>query len=125
MVLSKSEVFRASRGERAKVAVFTGDPHLDPVGACVGMRGSRVHAVSNELLGERIDIIVWDPNPAQFVMNALASDKIISISVDETNRTMNVSVPEDALAQAIGKGGQNVRLASELTGVEFECFIRY
>ena len=103
-------------GERAKVAVFTGDPHLDPVGACVGIRGTRINAISSELMGERIDVIVWDSNPAQFVMKSLASEKITSISIDESNRTMNVGVAEEALAQVIGRNGQNVRLASELTG---------
>lgn len=103
-------------GERAKVAVFTGDPHLDPVGSCVGIRGARVQAVSNELSGERIDIVIWDASPAQFVMNALAPATISSLSVDEDKRTMSVSVAEDSLAKAIGRGGQNVRLASELTG---------
>lgn len=103
-------------GSRAKIAVKTNDGRIDPVGACVGMRGARVQAVSNELDGERIDIIVWDDNPAQLVINAMSPAEVESIVVDEDTRTMDVAVAEDNLAQAIGKGGQNVRLASELTG---------
>lgn len=105
-------------GSRAKIAVSTNDGRIDPVGACVGMRGSRVQAVSNELAGERIDIILWDDNPAQFVINAMAPAEIESIVVDEDTRSMDVAVAEDSLAQAIGRGGQNVRLASELSGWE-------
>jgi N utilization substance protein A len=88
---------------------------MDPVGACVGMRGARVQAVSNELGGERVDIILWDENPAQFVMNAMAPAEIVSIVVDEETRTMDIAVAEEYLSQAIGRGGQNVKLASELT----------
>ncbi len=102
-------------GSRAKIAVYTNDGRIDPVGACVGMRGSRVQAVSNELGGERIDIILWDDNPAQFVINAMAPADIESIVVDEDSGCMDVAVNEDNLAQAIGRSGQNVRLASELT----------
>ncbi|MBU3070571.1 transcription termination factor NusA [Aestuariicella sp. G3-2] len=102
-------------GSRAKIAVYTNDGRIDPVGACVGMRGSRVQAVSNELGGERIDIILWDHNVAQFVINAMAPAEIESIVVDEDAGSMDVAVDEDNLAQAIGRSGQNVRLASELT----------
>lgn len=105
-------------GSRAKIAVNTNDGRIDPVGACVGMRGSRVQAVSNELGGERIDIILWDDNVAQFVINAMAPAEIESIVVDEDAGSMDVAVDEDNLAQAIGRSGQNVRLASELTGWE-------
>lgn len=103
-------------GLRAKIAVNTNDGRIDPVGACVGMRGSRVQAVSNELGNERIDIILWDDNPAQFVISAMAPAEIESIVVDEDTNTMDVAVGEDNLAMAIGRAGQNVRLASELTG---------
>lgn len=103
-------------GLRAKIAVKTNDGRIDPVGACVGMRGSRVQAVSNELNGERVDIVLWDDNPAQLVINAMAPAEVSSIVMDEDNRSMDVAVTEDNLAQAIGRGGQNVRLASELTG---------
>ena len=103
-------------GSRAKIAVKTNDGRIDPVGACVGMRGSRVQAVSNELGGERIDIVLWDDNPAQMVINAMAPAEVESIVMDEDSHTMDVAVAEDNLAQAIGKGGQNVRLAVELTG---------
>lgn len=102
-------------GSRAKIAVSTNDGRIDPVGACVGMRGSRVQAVSNELAGERIDIVLWDDNPAQYVINAMSPAEIESIVVDEDARSMDVAVAEEGLAQAIGRGGQNVRLASELT----------
>ncbi|MEX0731879.1 MAG: transcription termination factor NusA [Aquisalimonadaceae bacterium] len=105
-------------GLRAKIAVRSNDPRIDPVGACVGMRGSRVQAVSNELSGERIDIILWDDNPAQFVINAMAPAEVESIVVDEDSHSMDVAVVEDQLSQAIGRGGQNVRLASQLTGWE-------
>ena len=101
---------------RAKIAVKTGDQRIDPVGACVGMRGSRVQAVSNELDNERVDIILWDDNAAQLVINAMSPAEVESIVVDEDNSTMEVAVAEDNLAQAIGRGGQNVRLASDLTG---------
>jgi transcription termination/antitermination protein NusA len=105
-------------GSRAKIAVYTNDGRLDPVGACVGMRGSRVQAVSNELAGERVDIILWNENPAQFVINAMAPAEIESIVIDEDTNCMDVAVAEENLAQAIGRGGQNVRLASQLTGWE-------
>jgi N utilization substance protein A len=112
------EIRAAARdaGSRAKIAVKTNDGRIDPVGACVGMGGSRVQAVSNELNNERVDIIVWDDNPAQLVINAMAPAEVESIVVDEDSRTMDVAVAEDNLAQAIGRAGQNVRLASELTG---------
>ena len=103
-------------GMRAKIAVKTNDGRIDPVGACVGMRGSRIQAVTNELGGERIDVIVFDDNPVQFVINALAPAEIVSIVMDEEAHSMDVAVPEDQLSLAIGKGGQNVRLASQLTG---------
>ncbi|MBL4659525.1 MAG: transcription termination/antitermination protein NusA [Alcanivoracaceae bacterium] len=103
-------------GFRAKIAVFSADSKLDPIGACVGMRGSRVMSVSNELGGERIDIILWDEDPALFVINAMAPAEIESIVVDEDRHSIDVAVAEDKLSQAIGRGGQNVRLASELTG---------
>ncbi|MDX1429890.1 MAG: transcription termination factor NusA, partial [Rhodothermales bacterium] len=105
-------------GRRAKIAVKSNDPRTDPIGACVGMRGSRVQAVSNELAGERIDIILWDDNPAQFVINAMAPAEVASIVVDEERGLMDIAVEESNLSQAIGRGGQNVRLASELTGWE-------
>jgi N utilization substance protein A len=103
-------------GLRAKIAVKTNDGRIDPVGACVGMRGSRVQAVSNELGGERVDIVLWDDNPPQFVINAMSPAEIESIVVDEDARSMDLAVNEDNLAMAIGRGGQNVRLATELTG---------
>jgi N utilization substance protein A len=105
-------------GRRAKIAVRSNDKRTDPIGACVGMRGSRVQAVSNELAGERIDIILWDDNPAQFVINAMAPAEVASIVVDEENQSMDIAVEESNLSQAIGRGGQNVRLASELSGWE-------
>ena len=103
-------------GRRAKIAVKSLDSRTDPIGACVGMRGSRVQAVSNELAGERIDIILWDENPPQYVINAMAPAEVHSIVVDEDSRSMDIAVEEENLSQAIGRGGQNVRLASELTG---------
>jgi len=103
-------------GDRAKIAVLTNDPRTDPIGACIGMRGSRVQAVSNELNGERVDIVLWNENPANFVINAMAPAEVQSIIVDEDRHSMDLAVAEDRLAQAIGKGGQNVRLASRLTG---------
>ena len=103
-------------GDRAKIAVLAHDNRTDPIGACIGMRGSRVQAVSNELNGERVDIILWSDNPAQFVINAMAPAEVQSIIVDEEKHSMDLAVAEDKLAQAIGKGGQNVRLASRLTG---------
>lgn len=103
-------------GSRAKIAVKTNDRRIDPVGACVGMRGSRVQAVSTELQNERVDIVMWDDNPAQLVINAMAPADVASILVDEDTHAMDVAVAADNLAQAIGRSGQNVRLASELTG---------
>jgi N utilization substance protein A len=103
-------------GVRAKVAVKSHDLRLDPVGACVGMRGSRVQAVSNELAGERVDIILWNENEAQFVVNSMSPAEIVSIVVDEDKHSMDIAVADENLSQAIGRGGQNVRLASELTG---------
>jgi len=103
-------------GRRAKIAVRSNDHRTDPIGACVGMRGSRVQAVSNELAGERIDIILWNDNPAQFVVNAMAPAEVSSIVVDEESNSMDIAVEEPNLSQAIGRGGQNVRLASELSG---------
>jgi len=105
-------------GLRAKIAVKSNDRRIDPVGACVGMRGSRVQAVSNELAGERVDIILWDDNPAQFVVNAMSPADVVSIVMDEEAHSMDIAVEEDKLSQAIGRGGQNIRLASELTGWE-------
>ncbi|MCW8934357.1 MAG: transcription termination factor NusA [Gammaproteobacteria bacterium] len=103
-------------GSRAKIAVKSNDPRMDPVGACVGMRGSRVQSVSNELAGERVDIILWDDNPAQFVINAMSPAEVLSIVVDEDAHSMDVAVEDEKLSQAIGKGGQNIRMASQLTG---------
>jgi transcription termination/antitermination protein NusA len=112
------EIKAAARdpGDRAKIAVLAHDHRTDPIGACIGMRGSRVQAVSNELNGERVDIVLWSDNPAQFVINAMAPAEVQSIIVDEEKHSMDIAVAEDKLAQAIGKGGQNVRLASRLTG---------
>jgi len=114
------EIRAAARdpGLRAKIAVKAKDSRIDPLGACVGMRGSRVQAVSNELNGERVDIILWNDNPAQFVINAMSPADVVSIVVDEDTHTMDVAVSEENLSQAIGRGGQNVRLASQLTGWE-------
>jgi N utilization substance protein A len=103
-------------GVRAKIAVWTNDRRIDPIGTCVGMRGSRVQAVTNELAGERVDIVLWSDDPAQFVIGALAPANVSSIVVDEDKHAMDVVVDEDNLAIAIGRSGQNVRLASELTG---------
>src|SRR6185295_19225041 len=103
-------------GVRAKIAVKSNDSRIDPVGACVGMRGSRVQAVSNEIAGERVDIIPYDENPAQFVINAMAPAEVVSIVVDEDSHSMDIAVTEEKLSQAIGRGGQNIRLASQLTG---------
>jgi len=112
------EILAAARdpGSRAKIAVKTNDGRIDPVGACVGMRGSRVQAVSGELGGERIDIVLWDDNVAQLAINAMSPAEVASIVVDEETQSMDIAVSEDNLAQAIGRGGQNVKLASELTG---------
>ena len=114
------DILAAARdpGLRAKIAVKSNDNRIDPVGACVGMRGSRVQAVSNELAGERVDIILWDDNPAQFVVNAMSPADVVSIVMDEESHSMDIAVDEDKLSQAIGRGGQNIRLASELTGWE-------
>ncbi|PJE79677.1 Transcription termination/antitermination protein NusA [invertebrate metagenome] len=112
------EIKSAARdpGSRAKIAVKTNDGRIDPVGACVGMRGARVQAVSGELGNERIDIVLWDENPVQYVINAMQPAEVASIVVDEDSGSMEIAVSEDNLAQAIGRNGQNVRLASELTG---------
>lgn len=112
-------------GLRAKIAVRSNDSRLDPVGACVGMRGSRVQSVSNELAGERIDIILWDENLAQFVINAMSPAEVISIVLDEDKRSMDIAVAEEKLSQAIGRGGQNVRLASQLTGWELNVLTEH
>ncbi|HED16145.1 MAG TPA: transcription termination/antitermination protein NusA [Gammaproteobacteria bacterium] len=110
-------IMGASRdpGLRAKIAVKSNDSRIDPIGACVGMRGSRVQTISNELSGERVDIILWDENPAQFVINAMSPAEVESIMVDEDSESMDIAVADDQLSQAIGRGGQNVKLASELT----------
>lgn len=105
-------------GSRAKISVRSLDNRIDPVGACVGMRGSRVQSVSNEIGGERVDIILWDEEPAQFVINAMSPAEVVSLVVDEDSHSMNIAVDEEKLAMAIGRGGQNIRLASELTGWE-------
>ena len=112
------EIRAAARdpGSRAKIAVKTNDGRIDAVGACVGMRGSRVQAVSGELAGEKIDVVLWDENPPQLAINAMSPADVQSIYVDEDSHTMDIAVAEDNLAQAIGRGGQNVRLASEMTG---------
>ncbi|MDD2915544.1 MAG: transcription termination factor NusA [Gallionella sp.] len=114
------EIVSAARdaGSRAKIAVQSHDQRIDPIGTCVGMRGSRVQGVTNELAGERVDIILWAEDPATYVINALAPAEVSSIVVDEERHSMDVVVEEENLAQAIGRGGQNVRLASELTGWE-------
>lgn len=116
----KITIMAAARdpGSRAKLAVKANDPRLDPVGSCVGMRGARVQSVTNELAGERVDIILWNPNEAQFVINAMSPAEIQSIIVDEDKHSMDLAVSSDNLSQAIGRGGQNVRLASQLTGWE-------
>jgi N utilization substance protein A len=114
------EIKSAARdpGLRAKIGVNGNDARIDPVGACVGMRGSRVQAVSSEIAGERVDIILWNENPAQYVINAMSPAEVQSIVVDEDTHSMDVAVAEDQLSQAIGRNGQNVRLASQLTGWE-------
>jgi len=114
------EIMAAARdpGSRAKIAVKSNDRRIDPIGACVGMRGARVQAVSNELNGERVDIVLWDDNPAQFVINAMAPADVASIIVDEDTHSMDIAVEADSLAQAIGRNGQNVRLAAQLSGWE-------
>jgi N utilization substance protein A len=112
------EIMGAARdpGQRAKIAVRTHLPNVDPVGACVGMRGSRIQTVTRELNEERVDIVLWDEDIATYVMNAMAPAEVLSIVVDEENKAMDIGVDAERLSQAIGKGGQNVRLASELTG---------
>jgi len=112
------EIKAAARdpGLRAKIAVKSNDQRIDPIGTCVGMRGMRVTAVTNELAGERVDIVLWSPDPAQFVVGALAPAEVTSVVVDEDKHSMDVVVDEANLAVAIGRGGQNVRLASEMTG---------
>src|ERR671913_715924 len=114
------EIKAAARdpGSRAKIAVLSKDPRIDPIGTCVGMRGSRVQAVNSELAGERVDIVLWAPDPAQFVINGLAPAEVSRITVDEEKHSMDIVVEEENLAQAIGRNGQNVRLAAELTGWE-------
>jgi N utilization substance protein A len=114
------EIKAAARdpGSRAKIAVHSNDKRIDPIGTCVGMRGSRVQAVTSELAGERVDIVLWNPDPAQFVINALAPAEVSRITVDEEKHSMDIVVEEVNLAQAIGRNGQNVRLAAELTGWE-------
>jgi N utilization substance protein A len=114
------EIRAAARdpGIRAKIAVKSNDPRLDPQGTCIGMRGSRVTAVTNELAGERVDIVLWSDDPAKLVVNALAPAEVQSIVVDEERHSMDVVVDEENLAIAIGRSGQNVRLASEMTGWE-------
>jgi N utilization substance protein A len=114
------EIKAAARdpGSRAKIAVHSKDRRIDPIGTCVGMRGSRVQAVTSELAGERVDIILWAEDPAQFVINGLAPAEVSKIKVDEEAHSMDIVVDEENLAQAIGRAGQNVRLASELTGWE-------
>ncbi len=112
------EIKAAARdpGGRSKIAVYTEDPRIDPAGACIGMRGSRVQNITAELSGERVDIIIWDEEPADFVVKAIAPAEPVAIVVDEENHSMDLAFPEDKLAIAVGRGGQNVRLASELTG---------
>jgi N utilization substance protein A len=114
------EIKAAARdpGSRAKIAVHSKDARIDPIGTCVGMRGSRVQAVTSELAGERVDIVLWNADPAQFVINALAPAEVSRITVDEEKHSMDIVVEEENLAQAIGRNGQNVRLAAELTGWE-------
>ncbi|AYQ57762.1 Transcription termination protein NusA [Bathymodiolus thermophilus thioautotrophic gill symbiont] len=112
------EIMGASRdpGLRSKLSVKTKDKRLDPIGSCIGMRGARVQAVSNELNGERVDVILWDEDPAQYVINAMAPAEVSSIVIDEDKNSMDIAVEEDQLALAIGRGGQNIKLASRLTG---------
>ncbi|MEZ5672739.1 MAG: transcription termination factor NusA [Thiotrichaceae bacterium] len=112
------EIMGAARdaGSRAKIAVRSNDERIDPVGACVGMRGARIQAVSNELAGEKIDVVLWDDNIAQYVINAMSPAEVVSIIIDEDTHSMDVAVRESQLSQAIGRGGQNVKLASQLTG---------
>src|SRR5690606_18528360 len=107
-------------GARAKIAVSSRDSDVDPVGACVGMKGSRVQSVVQELRGEKVDIVPWDDDPARFVCNALAPAEVSRVLVDEDTHTMEIIVPDDQLSLAIGRRGQNVRLASQLTGWKLE-----
>ncbi len=107
-------------GSRAKIAVISNDSSIDPVGACVGMRGSRVQAVVNELQGEKIDIIPWSPDPATFIVNALAPAEVTKVVLDEDAERIEVVVPDEQLSLAIGRRGQNVRLASQLTGWDID-----
>lgn len=114
------EIIGASRdpGSRAKVSVKSHDQRIDPIGSCVGMRGARVQAITKELAGERVDIVLWDPNPVQYVINAMSPAEVVSVIVDEDRHMMDIAVNQEKLSQAIGRGGQNVRLASNLTGWE-------
>ena len=105
-----------------KIAVKSNDKRIDPVGACVGMRGARVQAITNELGGERVDIVLWDDNPAQYVINAMAPADVTSIIVDEDNHSMDIAVNADNLAQAIGRNGQNVRLATQFNRLDIKCY---
>lgn len=116
------EVKAAAReaGNRAKIAVKANDTRLDPIGACIGIRGTRVQAVSNEFGGERIDIIKWDNDPAHLAINALSPAEVVSVKVDESTRTMQITVSKETLSQAIGRNGQNIRLASNLIGWKLE-----
>jgi len=109
-------------GHRAKIAVSSNDPDVDPVGACVGLKGSRVQAVVSELRGEAIDIISWHPDPARFIVQAIAPATVSRVYIDETNHTMELVVPDDQLAKAIGRRGQNVRLAAQLTGWRIDIY---
>jgi N utilization substance protein A len=107
-------------GARSKVAVTSNSPNVDPIGACIGHRGSRIQAVTSELQRERVDIIMWDPNPREFIRNALSPAKVGTIELDDEEMQARVLVPEDQLSLAIGKGGQNVRLAVKLTGYKID-----
>ncbi len=120
MASSKSAPLRAIPGSRAKIAVISKDSSIDPVGACVGMRGVRVQAVVQELQGERIDIIPWSPEPATFIVNALAPAEVSKVVLDEDTHRTEVVVPDEQLSLAIGRRGQNVRLASQLTGWQLD-----
>ena len=112
-------------GSRAKIAVVSNDSSIDPVGACVGMRGSRVQAVVGELQGEKIDIIQWSQDPATFIVNALAPAEVTKVVLDEETNRIEVVVPDDQLSLAIGRRGQNVRLASQLTGWDIDILTSY
>ena len=119
------EIVKAARepGRKAKIAVRTKDPAVDPVGTCVGVKGSRVQNVVQELKGERVDIVLWDEDSTRMVCNALAPSEVSRVFVDEANREMEVVVPDDQLSLAIGKRGQNVRLASKLTGWKLDIYL--